>query len=63
MVIDGRTDQWIDGLMVGQCLPFNTDAIDASESDYFPTEFAIFTKALQTDQRTDGPKKDGHSLL
>ena len=31
----------------------HTDAIDASENIHFPTHFAIFTKALQTNQPTD----------
>ena len=33
--------------------PYPTDAINASENDDFPTDFAIFTKALPTDGLTD----------
>ena len=45
---------------------FCTDAIEASENDDFPTDFAIFTKTLRingpTDQQTDGPT-DGYTLF
>ena len=51
---------------------------DASENDDFLTDFAIFTKALRTDRRINGPMdqrtngpmdqrtngpRDGHTLL
>ena len=48
---DGRTDYGRTNI------PSYTDAIDASENDHFPTDFAVFTKALRTygpkDPRTD----------
>ena len=55
---NGRRDQGMDGPTDGQFF-FYTDAIDASESVDFLTDFESFTKALptdrQTDQHTDGP--------
>ena len=45
--IDVRTDGWTIFLSY-------TDLINTSENDDFPTDFAIFTKALWTDGRTDG---------
>ena len=58
MVTDGRTDQLMDRLMDGWTnewtnKPFYTDAMDASENDDFPTDFAIFTKSLRTNRPTD----------
>ena len=33
-----------------------------AKNNYFPIDFAIFTKALPMDQPTDGPT-DGHTLF
>ena len=47
--------QWMNGLMDRQTISCR-DAIDATENDNFPTDYAIFTKANQrTDQWTDLP--------
>ena len=46
--IDGWMDQWMDNVSLPQ------DAIDASEKDDLPTDFAFLTKALPTDRRTNG---------
>ena len=65
--MDVQTNGWTDQQIDGQCFSFIlTEAIDKSEIDDFPTDFAFFTKAIPTDQatdqRTDGPI-DGHTLL
>ena len=51
---DGRTDGQTDGWTNGWTMFLSyTDAIDASDYDDLPTEFAFFTKALRTDGRMD----------
>ena len=58
---NGQTDKWMDGPMDGpmdrQCFSLirYTYAINTSENDDFPTDFAFFTKALPMDQQTNGP--------
>ena len=42
---NGQTDENMDRPMDRQCFSL----INASENDEFPTNFAIFTKALPTD--------------
>ena len=46
--MDGWNNRWTD-------IPLYKDAIYATENDDFPTDFAIFTKPLLTDQQTDQP--------
>ena len=62
--MDGQMDQWIgkqvaggtNGWINGWTMFLSyTIVLDASENENFPTDFALFTKALQTDQSTDGP--------
>ena len=60
--MDGQTNGWIDQWLDNAMFLFHTDAMNASKNNDFPTHFAIFTNALQTNQRTDGPTK-GHTLL
>ena len=43
----GRTDQWIDETMDGQCFLY-TDTIHASENVDFPTVFAFFSRVHAT---------------
>ena len=50
--IEGWTNGWANGLTL---FLFCRDAIDASENDDGPTDFAFLTKTLPTDQPTDGP--------
>ena len=51
--MDGETKRWIDQWI--DKLPSYTDTEDASENGNFPTNFAILTKALSKDGRTDVP--------
>ena len=58
--MDRPMDGWINERTSEWTMFFSyTDAMDASENDDFPTDFAIFTKALGTngpkDQWTDIP--------
>ena len=57
-LMDQLTDRWMDRPMDGwnnrwTDIPLYRDAIYATENDDFPTDFAIFTKLLQTNQQTD----------
>ena len=55
--LDGQTDRWTyqqpHGLMDAQKYK-HKDAIEASKNNAFRTDFAIFTKTLQTNRRDDG---------
>ena len=58
--MDRPMDEWINERTSEWTMFFSyTDAMDASENDDFPTDFAIFTEALgingPTDQWTDIP--------
>ena len=56
MDTDGWMDKWMEGWTNGWTMFLSyTDAIEASETDDLPTDFAFFTKALPTDRRTNGP--------
>ena len=52
--MDRPMDGWINERTSEWTMFFSyTDAMDASENDDFPTDFAIFTKALGTNGPTD----------
>ena len=74
-LMDQLMDRWMDRSMDGwnnrwTDIPLYKDAIYATENDDFPTDFAIFTKPLWTNQwtnqwtnrETDQPT-DRHSTL
>ena len=53
--MDRPMDGWINERTSEWTMFFSyTDAMDASENDDFPTDFAIFTQALGTSGPTDG---------